>query len=500
VCFLNADVTVSPNWLPPLLEVLETQSHVGAVAPLMNNPDGTVQEYGSIVRADGWSEAWTGGSSLFRRPVDYASGACLLVRRKAFLEVGGFAPEYHIAYFEDTDLAFAMREAGWSTVVEPRSVVVHERHGISGSERARTLMRRNHGIFAAKWSRRLAAHVPIQLDSPAHHHAHARDLTVVERILVIDDEIPNIHLGLGDPRTHRLLESLLSRDRLVTFVARYESREDGRWLAERGVEVVAGVPITDWLSQRLGCYDVVIVSRPHNWDWAARAIDTFQPQARRVYNGAPVLGSQQEGDAFVWADIAMCRTRLDLDRVIETVSPPTHMHVVGYTSPSVRNPLTARSGVVAFSPSVLTDVWPGLHESDASLQLTLFTSAEPVEDAKNVEIAGPVPDLPWRLSRARLALTDDHCTLVSAMTAGLPFLTTPAGAEGLFLGELARHLVAESTADTVGQAEKLLSDDVLWRDVSDQLTDLAAEHFSARAFNRAVDDMLLTCGLAPADR
>jgi hypothetical protein len=145
-------------------------------------------------------------------------------------------------------------------------------------------------------------------------------------------------------------------------------------------------------------------------------------------------------------------------------------------------------------------VWPSLHDSDSSLRLTLFTSAKPVEDAKNVEISGPVPDLPWRLSRARLALADDYCTLVSAMAAGLPFLTTPAGAEGLFLGELARHLVAESTADTVSQAEKLLSDDVLWRDVADQLTDLATDHFSARAFNRAVDDALLTCGLAPTDR
>ncbi|MBP2321757.1 GT2 family glycosyltransferase [Kibdelosporangium banguiense] len=497
VCFLNADVTVSPNWLPPLLEVLETQPHVGAVAPLMNNPDGTVQEYGSVVRADGWSEAWTDTSALFRRPVDYASGACLLVRRRAFFEVGGFAPEYHIAYFEDTDLAFALREAGWSTVVEPRSAVVHERHGISGSERALSLMQRNHGIFAAKWARRLATHVAIKPDSPAHHLAHARDLTVLERILVIDDTVP------GDPRTRRLVEGLVGRDRLVTFTARYESKEDGHWLSVLGVEVAVVTDISDWLSRRLGCFDVVIVSKPHNWDWSARAIDTYQPQAKRVYDGSPLLGSDLEATAFTWADVAMCSTRTDVDRVIETVSPPTHMHVVGYSSPIVTNPLKARSGVVAFADSVLTEIWPTLHDWDAGLRLTLFSANQ--TDRPEVEVIGHVPNLPWHLSRARLAIAPARTPglstdLVTSMAAGLPFLTNPTGAEGLHLGDLTAHLVAETPADTLKQADKLLTDDILWQDVADHLLDLAAEHFSTRALHRALDETLLTCGLAPAER
>jgi GT2 family glycosyltransferase len=59
------------------------------------------------------------------RRVPWAVGACLLVRRAAWEEAGGF-DERQWMYAEDLDLGWKLRRAGWATRYEPRAVVDHE--------------------------------------------------------------------------------------------------------------------------------------------------------------------------------------------------------------------------------------------------------------------------------------------------------------------------------------------------------------------------------------
>jgi len=56
-CFLNSDAMVEPDWLDPLLEVLDEDPTAGAVVPMLLNPDGTIQEAGSVIDTVGWSLA-----------------------------------------------------------------------------------------------------------------------------------------------------------------------------------------------------------------------------------------------------------------------------------------------------------------------------------------------------------------------------------------------------------------------------------------------------------
>jgi len=101
VCFLNADVEVTDGWLAPLLAFLDGHEQVAAVAPLMTNLDGTVQESGSLIGGDGWCRAWDDpASSLLPREVDYTSAACLVVRRAAFHDVGSFWGDAPFATFD----------------------------------------------------------------------------------------------------------------------------------------------------------------------------------------------------------------------------------------------------------------------------------------------------------------------------------------------------------------------------------------------------------------
>jgi N-acetylglucosaminyl-diphospho-decaprenol L-rhamnosyltransferase len=61
--------------------------------------------------------------------VDWVSGACFLVRRSAFEEVGGFDESYFM-YAEDVDLCWRLNETGWSAAYVPTAEVTH-RQGVS---------------------------------------------------------------------------------------------------------------------------------------------------------------------------------------------------------------------------------------------------------------------------------------------------------------------------------------------------------------------------------
>jgi GT2 family glycosyltransferase len=77
--------------------------------------------------------------------VDFLAGACLLVRRRAFNEVGGFDAAYWLGYYEDADLCLVLTARGYCSMYEPRSTVTHLR-GRPG----RTLLKlalRNRALF-----------------------------------------------------------------------------------------------------------------------------------------------------------------------------------------------------------------------------------------------------------------------------------------------------------------------------------------------------------------
>jgi GT2 family glycosyltransferase len=270
---LNNDACLRPGALQFALETLDSGPDVGAVGGKLILPDGTLQEAGSIVWADGTCAGYGRGRDpdgpefQFRREVDYCSGACLLLRRDLFERLGGLDRAYAPAYYEETDLCMRIRRAGYRILYDPRIEVSHYEFASSARPEASQLMLRNQTLFRERHNFTLQRlHLPS--DSPTLL-ARASDRWR-PRLLMIEDLMPNPAYGAGFPRSLRILSTLR---RLGFFVTYFPVDEP---LVAKN-ELFANFPLDvefalgpdrpsagDLIEGRAGFYQGLVVCRPAN--------------------------------------------------------------------------------------------------------------------------------------------------------------------------------------------------------------------------------------------
>jgi N-acetylglucosaminyl-diphospho-decaprenol L-rhamnosyltransferase len=141
VVVANPDIVWTPGSLDALLSAARRWPRGAAFGPLIHTPQGAVypsaRALPSLGRGIGhalcgwwWpSNPWTAAYRVEKdapveRTAGWLSGSCLLLRRDAFDEVGGFDPNYFM-YFEDLDLGDRIGQAGWQNVYVPSAVVSH---------------------------------------------------------------------------------------------------------------------------------------------------------------------------------------------------------------------------------------------------------------------------------------------------------------------------------------------------------------------------------------
>lgn len=331
VALLNSDAMVRPGWLPPLLEVLQTDPRAAAVVPMLLNLDGTLQEAGSLLGGDGTTLAWGAGDDpgrpeyRFRRYIDYASAACLLMKRSTFLSVGGLDARYPVAYYEDVDMCLALAERGLRIVYEPRSTVMHVRWGSSNVEEAGRLMHANRPILLRRWQHRLSSRPSLdheQVTTLPQRVVAARDAEALHRILVITTDVP-------DPasRTGRLLTTMAElwpTERVTMVAADATGSEDAsERLLELGVEVLWGPEDWNaWLQARLFHYSVVLIADVETLQRFEPLLAQHQPQALRVFDigdasptGKPKFSDAGHGEPTRWANVVLCDSEGQRDAV-----------------------------------------------------------------------------------------------------------------------------------------------------------------------------------------
>ena len=137
----NPDLVWDPGSLDALLAAAGRWPAAGCLGPAIRTPGGqlypSARAFPSLGRglghatfgwwwpANPWTKSYRAEAG---RPVESAtgwlSGSCLLLRRAAFEQVGGFDPSYFM-YCEDMDLCRRLADAGWQNVYVPGSVITH---------------------------------------------------------------------------------------------------------------------------------------------------------------------------------------------------------------------------------------------------------------------------------------------------------------------------------------------------------------------------------------
>jgi GT2 family glycosyltransferase len=112
ILFLNNDVVMAPGCLSALVETAVNDPNAAAWQPVVVKADGEAEPLFSAFTRTGFVLHMPGGEAPPTSSVFSLKGACLLVRRSAFVSVGGF-DESFFAYFEETDLCWRLHLAGW---------------------------------------------------------------------------------------------------------------------------------------------------------------------------------------------------------------------------------------------------------------------------------------------------------------------------------------------------------------------------------------------------
>lgn len=542
IVFLNNDTAVRPDWLAPLVRLADADPLVGLVGAKLLNTDGTVQEAGGAVLRNGWGLPYGAGRDPaapevnFVRDVDVAVGACILVRREAFEQVGGFDDRYAPAFYEEFDLAFALRDRGWRVVYQPASAVVHHGSNSYGTEARDRHSQANHAKFCAKWARTL----------PGQPLPNAPELQVRSRpaplgiALVIDDRVPEWDRNAGGVTLNQYLHLLQDMGYQVIFCPAFDSAPTQPYTAalqQDGIEVLHAPETLDrWLRANGRQLDLVWTARP---DVTGPILDLIRAETR-----APVLYYthdlhhlrerrrwELEGDPHALTEskrLKRIETRIfaEADRVmtpseeeaaaIRADVPEAQVHVIPpYLLPATplartgfgpeRNALIFVGGYNHL-PNVDAAVWlvqeimPLVWAALPDVRLLLVGNAPPpaVETlaSRRVAVTGFVPDVAPLYAQSRLSVNPLRYgagvkgKIVASLQEGVPVVTTAVGNEGLGLVHGAEAWIAEAAADLAAGIVALYRDPARCATMAQAAQDVLRRRFSEDAARSALMGVL----------
>jgi GT2 family glycosyltransferase/2-polyprenyl-3-methyl-5-hydroxy-6-metoxy-1,4-benzoquinol methylase/glycosyltransferase involved in cell wall biosynthesis len=554
--FLNNDTEVQPGALDALVGAADSDDRIGLVGAMLVYPDGRLQESGGIIWADGtgWNYGRDRDASAaefqVRRDVDYCSGAAILVRREVFERLGGFDRRYAPAYYEDTDLAFAIRAVGYRTIVEPQAVVVHHEgisHGTDLTAGVKRYQEINRAQFVDKWAVALADHLPAasalnvwlaRQRGPAGHRGGL--------VLVADHQVPTPDRDSGSMRMHRLLLALVELGQRVVFfpgngAALPPYTAD---LQRRGITVLPDAAGQESFLREAGAaLRLAVLSRPQvAWKLLEElrmhaphcliGYDTVDLHFLRLQRQAELAAST--GDAPVASALAgkaVASRELELglvraadltivvseyeQRLLRSLVPEADVRVLSNVHQIARDVPgpQGRAGLLFVGsfdhlPNrdavrwMVHEVLPLVHRHHPKAVLHVVGS-NPSPDvlelaSETVEVHGWVADLlplhqQCRLSVAPLRFGAGVKGKVGeSMAAGLPTVCTPVAAEGMGLVDGQHVLVAADAAGFAEQVVALLDSDDLWCTLSGAGASAVIDRFGPQVARAALQDMLDT--------
>lgn len=541
--FLNNDTQVTPGWLDALLACFVEEEGCGIAGSRLAYPDGRLQEAGGIVYANG--EAWTYGRFekrddprfLYRRDVDYVSGASLMIAADLFKLIGGFDNRYAPAYCEDVDLAFAVRAAGRRVIYQPASLVIHCEGVSSGLDPFAGVKRYqsiNRAKFVAKWRGALARQPPPTLpveqaiQSPGMHH-----------ILIVDALMPDPSRDSGSLRLINIIRLLRELGWRITFMAnnRRATGAEIALLGRLGVHVLckpSSPSLTSWLSRHGAGLDAVMLCRHYVAEPYLPLVRRRAPRAKVIFDTVDLHFLREQRAAEHTGSESLARQarrsrqhELALMRACDAslVVSPVEYQLLRDELPEAQVELLSnvhevhgrrvgfgnRHGLVfvggfGHPPNVdavhwlIEDIFPRIRRERSDIVLHLIgdmpAAARESLTCPGVQIHGRVDDLtPWmegcRVALAPLRYGSGVKGKVNmAMSHGLPVVATPMAAEGMYLVDGENVLLATHAEAFTLAVLRLHEDEALWQRVSDASLENVRQHFSFETARHTLQRLL----------
>ena len=519
IVFLNNDTYVLPGWLDYLIETLDANSDIGLVGSKLIFSDGRMQECGGLIFSDG--SGWNYGryddprkpEYSYLRDSDYVSGASIAISRELWKNLGGFDERYEMAYYEDTDLAFQVRQAGKRVVVQPLSQLIHF-EGISSGTDVTTGVKRyqvvNGEIFRQRWAKTIAGYGSADPNRlPIHRGSKGT-------ILVIDARTPMPDRDSGSMDTYQYLRILKSFGYHVVFVpenlvhAGHYSAELQRigvqvlyapfWTSFEQILSALGASLDYVLIYRVpvaaAVYDVVRSRAPQ----AKIIFDTVDLHFLRLAREAELAGDEEkklaaermkliELDMIRKADATIVLSQFEMDLLKKLIPDAAlfEIPIVRQVPPPRTKGFDQRRDVVfvggfEHGPNVdavqwfVAEVMPRLQARGFIGQFVVVGSNMPLEikalARPGVIIRGFVPDLEELFSEIRLSVAPLRYgaglkgKVITSLSYGVPVVATTVAVEGGGFSNDVNVLVADKPDELAESIMRVYEDVELWEQIS----------------------------------
>ncbi|MFS8463935.1 glycosyltransferase [Xanthomonas campestris pv. raphani] len=546
VVLLNNDTVPQPGWLDRLIGTFTAHPSAGLVGAQLVYPDGRLQESGGVVFGDG--SAWSYGRFesaedpryAYVRQMDYCSGAAIALPRALLQTLGGLDRRYMPAYYEDTDLAFAVRAAGHSVLVQPASVVVHD-EGTSNGTDTRTGVKayqvRNRSVFAEKWQQVLQVQLPVgSVPDPASLHRQQR------QVLILDECVPQPDRDSGSLRQFNLIRLLCAEGAHVVFVPtrREHVGRHTQALQQLGVEVWYA-PFLDgigtWLRTHGPRFSAVLLVRHHVAHACLPLLKRYAPQARTLFDTVDLhylrerRGAELAGDANLLRSAERTRLR-ELEimaatdvTVLVSAAEQAQLHA---DAPQIRTALLSNLHEVAGSgqpfaqrrdlvfvggfrhpPNVdavqwfISAIFPLVRAQLPEVVFHCIGADVPAalqllaDETPGVQLHGHVPDLVPYMDTLRIAVAPLRFgagvkgKINLSMAHGQPVVGTTCAVEGMHLHDGEDVCVADEADAFAAAIVRLYQDAALWQRLADNGLRNVAQHFSLDAARATVRTLFL---------
>ncbi|MDE0368106.1 MAG: glycoside hydrolase family 99-like domain-containing protein [Gammaproteobacteria bacterium] len=551
---LNNDTLVQDGAIDALADTFEMHGDVGLVGAKLYFDDGSLQEAGGIVFSDGSASNYGRGDDPrkpeynYVRDADYCSGAAIMLPLALWRELGGFDSYYVRAYYEDTDLAMRVREAGYRVLYQPFAKLVHSEGATSGTDLSQGEKRyqaENRVRFLGRWRKTLEArHL-----APSTRPDIARDRAAAGRALVIDWATPMPDHDSGSVDILNLVRMLARLGIKSTFAAHRDLDYWGAYtddLQKLGTEVLYA-PYVDslrsYLKQSGKDIDFVLVHRVGVFKELASTLRTLCPNARIVFHTVDLhhirearqAETEQSEKLKKQARITK-RTEIRLARkadaivvvsdheknLLQEAVPDTdvfHLPLIRDIPGAGETEFSQRQGM-AFLGNYLhppnldavlyfvREIWPDFHAAVPGAELILGGAQMPAEvenlgETEGVRTIGYVEDLAGLFNRIRLTVAPLRYgagakgKVVSSLCHGVPVVASPVAAEGMSLENGRDILIAEDQAGWVKHLQAAYCDEALWRVLSTGGLDAMRKRHTLEAGAEELKRILCLNGDAP---